>query len=108
MESENAAFDFALNWLCDNSLHPLGPGFFNHKVVIATPTQLFQGFPGGCVVENLPDNIGAAGDTGSVPGLARSPGGRNGNPPQYSCLENPMDRGAWRAIVQGVAKSWHN
>ena len=68
MESENAAFDFALNWLCDNSLHTLGPGFFNHKVVIATPAQLFQGFPGGSVVENLPDNIGAAGDTGSVPG----------------------------------------
>ena len=46
-----------------------------------------------------------AGDSGSVPGLGRSPGVGNGNPLQYSCLENPMDRGAWRAIVHGIAKS---
>ena len=46
-----------------------------------------------------------AGDPGSIPGLGRSPGERNGNPLQYSCLENPMDRGAWWAIVHGVAKS---
>ena len=45
-----------------------------------------------------------AGDPGSIPGLARSPGEGNGNPLQYSCLENPMDRGAWRAIVNGVSK----
>ena len=42
-------------------------------------------------------------DVGSIPGLGRSPGGRNGNPPQYSCLENPMDRGAWGATVYRVA-----
>ena len=42
---------------------------------------------------------------GPIPGLGRSPGGGNGNPLQYSCLENPMDRGAWWATVQGVAKS---
>ena len=47
-----------------------------------------------------------AGDPGSIPGLGRSPGEGNGNPLQYSCLENPMDRGAWRATVHGVAKSW--
>ena len=47
-----------------------------------------------------------AGDWGSIPGLGRSPGEENGNPPQYSCLENSMDRGAWRAMVHGVAKSW--
>ena len=46
------------------------------------------------------------GDLGSIPGLGRSPGEGNGNPLQYSCLENPMDRGAWWAIVHGVAKSW--
>ena len=46
-----------------------------------------------------------AGDPGSVPGLGRSPGEGNGNPLQYSCLENPMDRGAWWAAVHGVAKS---
>ena len=60
------------------------------------------GFPGGSVVKNPPAN---AGDTGSIPGLGRSPGEGNGNPLQYSSLENPMDRGARRAPVHGVAKS---
>ena len=46
-----------------------------------------------------------AGDVGWIPGSGRFPGERNGNPLQYSCLENPMDRGAWRATVHGVAKS---
>ena len=46
-----------------------------------------------------------AGELGSIPGLGRSTGEGNGNPLQYSCLENPMDRGAWQATVQGVAKS---
>ena len=50
-------------------------------------------------------NAGDAGDAGSIPGSGRSPGGGHGNPPQYSCLENPMDRGAWRATVHGMAKS---
>ena len=48
------------------------------------------GFTGSSVVENLPASAGAAGDMGSIPGLGRSPGGVNGNPPQSSCLENPM------------------
>ena len=60
------------------------------------------GFPGGSVVKNMPAN---AGDMGSVPRLGRSLGGRNGNPLQYSCLENPMDRGVWQATVHGVTKS---
>ena len=47
-----------------------------------------------------------AGDLGSIPGPERSPGEGNGNPLQYSCLENPIDRGAWRATVHGVPKSW--
>ena len=46
-----------------------------------------------------------AGDLGSIPGLGRSPGGGNGNPFQYSCLENPMDGGTWQATVHGVAES---
>ena len=54
------------------------------------------------MVKNPPAN---AGDTGSIPGLGRPPGGGNGNPLQYSCLENPMDRGAWWATVHGVSKS---
>ena len=61
-----------------------------------------QGFPGGIVVKNLPAN---AGGLGSVPGGVRSPEGRHSNPVQYSCLENPMDRGAWRAAVHGVTES---
>ena len=48
----------------------------------------------------------AAGASGSIPGLGRTPGAGNGNPLQYSCLGNPIDRGAWRAIVYGVTKSW--
>ena len=47
-----------------------------------------------------------AGDVGSIPSLGRSPGGGHGSPLQYSCLENPMDRGVWWAAVHGVAKSW--
>ena len=57
------------------------------------------------MVENLPANAGDAGDMGSVPGSGRSPAVGNGNPFQYSCLENPMDRGAWWATVHGLAKS---
>ena len=55
-------------------------------------------------VKNLPA-VQETGDTGLIPGLERSPGGGNGNPLQYPCLENPMDRGAWWAIVPGVSKS---
>ena len=60
-----------------------------------------MGFPGGSVVKNPTAN---AGDVGSVPGLGRSPGEGRGNPLQYSCLGNPVDRGAWRATVHGVTK----
>ena len=63
-------------------------------------------FPGGSAVKNLPAKAGATGDMGSVPGPGRSPGEGNGNPLQYSCLDNPMNRGAFRATVHGVAKSW--
>ena len=62
----------------------------------------YQGFPGGSEVKASAWN---AGDLGSIPGLGRSPGGGNGTPLQYSCLENPMDGGAWWAIAHGVAKS---
>ena len=56
------------------------------------------------MVRNLPANAGDTGDAGSIPGLQRSPGGGNGNPLQYSCLENPVDRGAWWVTVHGVAR----
>ena len=63
-----------------------------------------MGFPGSSVVKNLPANPGAAGDAGSIPGSARSTGEWNGNPLQYSCWDNPMDRGAWWATVHGSCK----
>ena len=67
-------------------------------------TQVWGGgFPGGAVVKNPPANVGDARDTGSIPGWGRSPGEGNGNPLQYFCLENSMDRGAWWARVPGIA-----
>ena len=57
------------------------------------------------VIKNPPANAGDIRDVGSIPGWGGSPGGRHGNPLQYPCLENPMDRGAWWATVHGVTKS---
>ena len=61
-----------------------------------------MGFPDGAVIKNLPAN---AGDIDSIPESGRSPGGEHGIPLQYPFLDNPMDRGAWRAAVHGVEKS---
>ena len=61
-----------------------------------------MGFPGGSDGKESACNVG---DLDLIPGSGRSPGGRNGNPLQYSCLGNPMARGAWRATVHGIAKS---
>ena len=66
------------------------------------------GLPGGSVVKNPPANTGDIGDAGSIPGLERYPEGGNGNLFQYSCLGNPVDRGAWWATVHGVAKVRHD
>ena len=62
-----------------------------------------EGFPGG---SDDKQSAYIVGDPASISGLGRSLGEGNGNPLQYSCLENPMDRGAWQATVHGVAKSW--
>ena len=67
---------------------------------------LTNGFPGGAVVNNMPASAGDLRDTGSILGSGRSPGGRSGSPLQYSCLENPTDRGDWWAAVHGVSQSW--
>ena len=64
-------------------------------------TNLFKCVPGDSVIKNLGINAGDAGNVGSIPGSERSPGEENGNPLQYSCLENPMD---WWATVHGIAK----
>ena len=74
---------------------------FEHNLLIAINIKKKISFPGDSVVKNLPAN---AGDTGSISRLGRSFGVGNGNSLQYSCLENSMDRGAWRATVHGVTK----
>ena len=73
----------------------------SHTVQLFGETS-YLGFPGGSVVKNPPAN---AGDVGWIPESGISPGEGNGNSLQYSCLGNPMDRGAWQATVHGVAKS---
>ena len=67
--------------------------------LFSTPTQV------ALVIKNLSTNAGDIRDVDSISGLGRSPGEGNGTPLQYSCLENPMDSGAWRAVVHGVTKS---
>ena len=69
----------------------------------ATQQQQQQGFPGG---SDGKESACDAGDLGLIPGSGRRPGGGNGHPLQYSCLENPIDGGAWWATVHGVTKSW--
>ena len=66
------------------------------------------GFPGGSVIKDLPANAGDAGDSGLIPGLERSPGVGNGNPLQYSCLENSMDRGAFMTPFHGSQRVRHD
>ena len=66
----------------------------------------YLGFPGGANDKELPANAGDRRDVDLIPELGRSPGGGHGNPLQYSCLENPMDREARWATVHGVAESW--
>ena len=73
--------------------------------VVAPEHRLSGASQVALMVKNLPANAGDIRDAGLIPGLSRSSGEGHGNPLQYSCLENPKDRGAWRATVHGVAKS---
>ena len=75
---------------------------YMQKSEIRTLPNATLGFPGGSLSKESACN---AGDLSPIPGLGRSPGEGHGNPLQYSCLENPMNRGAWQAAVHGVAKS---
>ena len=92
---------------------PEGPDSWNTGIVRVRECQ--ECFPGGASGKepNLSASAGDIRDMGSIPGLQRSPGGGHGSalqysgsPLQYSCLKNPMNRGAWQATVRGVAKSW--
>ena len=76
---------------------------YMQKSEIRTLPNATLGFPGGSLSKESACN---AGDLSPIPGLGRSPGEGHGNPLQYSCLENPMNRGAWQAAVHVVAKSW--
>ena len=88
------------------SLHPSEPHFLTlqncQNCLGVRVSEII--FPGVAVVKNPPANARDARDTGSVSGSGRSPGVGNGNPLQYACLEDSMDRGAWLAIVRGVTK----
>ena len=75
---------------------------YGQLTLVCLKTLLSLSFPHNSVSKESACN---AGDPGSIPGLGRSPGEVNGNPLQYSCLENPMDRGAWLATVHGIANS---
>ena len=77
------------------------------KPLLLEGSMINLGNPGGSVVKNLLANARDAGVSDSIPGLGRSPGGRKGNPLQYSCLENLTDRGAWWTAFHRIAKSWH-
>ena len=83
-------------------------GVANSRTRLSDWTELNLTFPGGFPSgSESKESACSAGDLNSIPWLGRSPGKGNGNPLQYSCLENPMDRGAWQATAHGVAKS-HN
>ena len=75
------------------------------NLIFASPCPLMRGFQGGSVVKESFADVGAIGDTSSIPGSGRSLGEGNDNPLQYSCLENPMDRGVWWATVHEIAES---
>ena len=78
----------------------LGFGSFTAMIKVQFPSQV------ALTVKNLPVNVGGRRDTSWIPGSGRFSGGENGNPLQYSYLDNSMDRGAWQATVHRVAKSW--
>ena len=89
---------FGPDWLPSLGSHKVGHDWSD----LAAAAASLEGFPGGVSVKNLPAN---AGEVGSIPGSESPPGEGNGNLLQNSCLENPMDRGAWWATVHGVAMS---
>ena len=101
MATHSSVFAWRIPWTEEpGGLQSMESQRVGHKLAANTFT-----FPAGSAEKIPPANAGATGEEGSIPGSGRSPGGGHGNPPQYSCLGNPMDRGAWRAAVHGVAES---
>ena len=100
LEKGMATYSSTLAWRIPQSEEP-GRLQSTGRKESDTTERVLMGFPGGSVVKNLP---AIAGDMGLIPGSGRSPGEGNGNPLHYSCLGNLIDRGAWKAIVHGVAK----
>ena len=82
------------------NMHPTSDA----KIIIKDIIDVYWASQVALVVKNSPASAGDVRDVGSIPGSGRSPGEGNSNPLQYSCLENPMDRGAWRATVHGVTE----
>ena len=112
IQSGNSLLAWFLRWQGKKHSGLGAHGAVDHHLGQDSEEQTFKwsfhrmlGFPGGTVVKNPSANAGDKRDPGLIPGLRRSLGGRHGNPLEYSCLENPMDRGAWWATVHRVIKS---
>ena len=99
-KSQNSWWDWATVSFCMSTAFPVSKEFSPTAAILRE--RLSPLFHGG----EPSANAGYLRDAGSIPGLGRSPGEGYGNPRQYFCLENPIDRGAWQATVHGVAKSW--
>ena len=100
-----------LHWHIGTTQNPLFPLGFTFGVLHATGLDIYLWchilwLPGGTVVKNPSASAGDARDTGLILALGRFPGGGYDNPFQYSCLENPMDRGTWQTVVHTVTQSW--
>ena len=107
LEKEMATHSSVLAWRIPEmeELPSMGSHRVGHDWSNVAAAGNIWGFPGGIVIKNPPAKVGDTRDSSSIPGWGRSPGGGNGNPLQYSFLENPMDRGARQATAHGVAKS---
>ena len=99
-----AAHQASLPITNSQNLLKLKSSIYNLSLFLSLSIIIHLGFLGSSGIKNLPVNAADVGDTGSIPGSGRSPGGGNGNPLQCSCLGNSVDRGAWWATVDGVAK----
>ena len=111
LEKEMATHSIVLAWRIPGTGEPGGLlSMESHRVghdsSNLAAARSFSGFPGGASGKEPACHCRRHRDMGSITGSGRSPGGRHGNPLQYSCLENPMDRGAWWVIVHRVTQSW--